>query len=74
MPTQDIFIFEPKTTEEAKALKAFAKALKLKFEISKNKTHETEVLSDLKDAVNELNLVKRGKVKARNAREVLNEL
>ena len=33
MQTQDIFIIEPNTTEEANAIKAFAKALKLKFEV-----------------------------------------
>jgi hypothetical protein len=34
MQTQDIFIIEPNTSEEANALKAFAKALKLKFEVT----------------------------------------
>ena len=37
MQTNDIFIFEPATTEQADALKAFGKALKLKFEIKDKK-------------------------------------
>lgn len=72
MPTQDIFIIEPNTSEEADALKAFAKALKLKFQISKK--GKNEILEDLHDAVKELNLVKKGETKARDAKELLNEL
>ncbi len=72
MPTQDIFIIEPNTSEEADALKAFAKALKLKFQISKK--DKSEILLDLQEAVKELNLVKKGKTKARDAQEILNEL
>ena len=34
MQTQDIIIFEPSTFEESEALKAFGKALKLKFKIA----------------------------------------
>lgn len=33
MPALEIIIFEPSTTEESEALKAFGKALKLKFKI-----------------------------------------
>lgn len=35
MHTQDIFIITPGTQEQAKALKAFAKALKMKLEVAK---------------------------------------
>ena len=72
MPTQDIFIIEPNTSEEADALKAFAKALKLKFQISKK--DKNEILEDLQEAVKELNLIKKGETKARDAQELLNEL
>jgi hypothetical protein len=37
-----VFIFEPNTSEEAKALKSFAKALKLKFHITKEKPYNPE--------------------------------
>jgi len=36
--------------------------------------HKAKVLEDLKDAVEELNLVLSGKIEARNADELLNEL
>ena len=36
MATQDIIIFEPSTSEETEALKAFGTALKLKFKIAES--------------------------------------
>ena len=74
MQTQEIIIFEPKTLEESDALKAFAKVLKMKFHISTAEKDENEILSDLKEAVKEMNLVKKGKSKARDAKELLHEL
>ena len=41
MQKQSIIIFEPNTTEQENALKAFGKALKLKFEV-KTKPYNTE--------------------------------
>lgn len=38
MATENIFIAHPKTIEQINALKSFMKALKIKFEISKEKT------------------------------------
>ena len=40
MQTQDIIIFEPSTSEESEALKAFGKALKLKFKIAESSCFE----------------------------------
>jgi hypothetical protein len=39
MFTEDVFIIHPATTEESDALKAFATALKIKFEVTKEKTY-----------------------------------
>ncbi|QOW09464.1 hypothetical protein Q73A0000_03330 [Kaistella flava (ex Peng et al. 2021)] len=36
MAAQDIIIFEPSTSEESEALKAFGKALKLKFKVAES--------------------------------------
>lgn len=36
--------------------------------------HKKKVLKDLKQAVEEMKLIKSGKLKARNARELINEL
>jgi len=74
MSSKDIFIITPSTSEEADALKAFIKALKLKFQIAKSEKAKNEILSDLSEAIKELNLVKKGKAKARDAKELLDEL
>jgi len=46
MQTQDIIIFEPSTSEQANALKAFAKAFKLKFEV-KEKPYNPEFVAKI---------------------------
>ena len=38
MQAENIFIVHPNTSEQANALKAFVKALKMKFEITTNET------------------------------------
>lgn len=76
MTTQEIYIVEPSTSEEAKALKAFAKALKMR--ITRQNTENTDSTEDvkasLKQAVTELNLIKEGKLKGISAKELLDEL
>lgn len=76
MPTQDIFIIEPATSEEANALKAFAKALKLKFQVSKTKISESkkEILDNIQQGLKEVKLMEEGKLKTTSAKEFLNEL
>jgi len=37
-------------------------------------THKAEVLEGIKEAVEEMNLIKKGKLKARNAEDLFNEL
>lgn len=76
MPTQDIFIIEPATSEEANALKAFAKALKLKFQVSKHKVSESkkEILDNIQQGMKEVKLMEEGKLKATPAKDFLNEL
>jgi len=53
-------------------------ALKIKFkglvEVEIGKQTNEEILLGLKQAVEEMNLVKKGKLKARAAKELLNEL
>ncbi len=76
MITNDVYIVEPSTPEEAKALKAFAKALKIK--ITKQNTEDTDskedIKTNLKQAVTELNLIKEGKLKGISAKNLLDEL
>lgn len=71
MTTQEIYIVEPSTSEEAKALKAFAKALKIKITKQNNSSNIKEEISQ---AVSELNLIKNGKLKGISAKDLLNEL
>ncbi|AJA70102.1 hypothetical protein HX082_14210 [Myroides odoratimimus] len=76
MITNDVYIVEPSTPEEAKALKAFAKALKIK--ITRQNTEDTDskedIKTNLKQAVTELNLIKEGKLKGISAKDLLDEL
>ena len=39
MPTEKIFIVHPANEEQVNALKAFVKALKIKFEVASEKTY-----------------------------------
>lgn len=76
MTTQEIYIVEPSTSEEAKALKAFAKALKMKItrQNTENNDSTEDVKVRLKQAVTELNLIKEGKLKGISAKDLLDEL
>jgi hypothetical protein len=47
MHTEDIFIVYHATTEQANALVAFVKALKIKFEVAKEKTCDSGFLEML---------------------------
>ncbi|HUH73490.1 MAG TPA: DUF2683 family protein [Chitinophagales bacterium] len=47
MKTQDIFIAHPQTSEQVTALKAFMKALKIKFEISKNENYNPDFIAKI---------------------------
>lgn len=53
MEANNLFIFHPSTKEEADALKAFAKALKIKFEVSKEKIYTTEFFEKIKQSKKE---------------------
>lgn len=83
MSTKDIYIIETSTFEEARALKAFVKAMKLNFEVKKkiNTSKEAqinlnsdELYEDLKEAAEEVRLHKQGKIKLKTADKLLNEL
>lgn len=83
MSTKDIYIIETSTFEEARALKAFVKAMKLNFEVKKkiNTSKEAqinlnsdELYEDLKEAAVEVRLHKQGKIKLKTADKLLNEL
>lgn len=71
MQTQDIIIiFQPNTSEEANALKAFAKALKLKFEVSE-KPYNPEFVAKIKQSRKQAKEGKVTRVKKENLKEFL---
>lgn len=47
MKSQKTFIVQPETTEQQNALKAFLKALQIKFEVSKEKPYDPEFVAKI---------------------------
>jgi hypothetical protein len=67
----------PTESTQIEALKAVMKALKIKFEIAKDKSYiaEKEVIIDnLKKGFEEIQLIKKGKLKTTSLNDFLNEL
>jgi hypothetical protein len=50
MKTENTFIIHPETEEQENALKAFIKALKIKFEVSKEKPYDPEFVAKIKES------------------------
>ena len=50
METQDIFIAKPNSLEQVNALKAFMKALKIKFEITESDIYNPEFVAKIKQS------------------------
>ena len=63
MPTQNIFIAHPTNKEQIDALKAIMKALKIKFEISKEKPYNPEFVSKIEKSKQEFKAGKSTRVK-----------
>lgn len=74
MSTRNIFIIEPSTSEESNAIKAFAKALKLKFKIAKTNESKSEILDNIQQGFKEVKLIEEGKLKSTTVEDFLNEL
>jgi len=47
MQTDNIFIIHPSTTEQADALKAFVKALKIKYELTNEKAYNANFIAKI---------------------------
>lgn len=50
MKTENTFIIRPETIEQENALKAFIKALKIKFEVSKEKPYDPDFVAKIKES------------------------
>jgi exoribonuclease R len=54
MPTEKIFIVHPANEEQVNALKAFVKALKIKFEITSEKTYNPDFVAKIQKSKKEI--------------------
>lgn len=50
MKSENTFIIHPETTEQENALKAFIKALKLKFEVNKGKSYDPDIVAKIEES------------------------
>ena len=71
MKTQSIFIAHPKTMEQINALKAFMEALKIKFEISGEKSYNPEFVEKVLESQQQAKDGKVKRVKKENFKEFL---
>jgi hypothetical protein len=83
MSLNNLVIFHPSNNEQLAALRSLAKVLKMDFEVTTKEKLEKKVklrkekdiiIDDIKEAVEELKLIKSGKLKARNVEDLLDEL
>lgn len=71
MKSQDIFIAHPKTNEEVNALKSILKALKIKFEITKEIPYNSEFVEKIQESRKQARDGKVTRVKKENLKEFL---
>ena len=73
MPTENIFIAHPKTTEQIDALKAIVKAFKIDFEITKKEVNDS-IISELQISFNQVQEIRKGKLEKQSVKDFLDEL
>lgn len=71
MKTQDILIAQPESKEQVQALKAFMKALKIKFTVSSDETYDSEFVEKLLESRKEAQEGKVMRVKKEDLKEFL---
>ena len=76
MKTHENILVHPQTDEQVNAIKAFMKALKIKFEVynSSKEDSKEDIISNIKQGIKEVNLIKKGELKGTPAKDFLNEL
>lgn len=78
MRANSLVIFHPSNSEEMSALKAFGKLCKMNFEVKTEKRvfnkEEKEILNGIKKGFKEVQLIEKGKLKAKPINDFLNEL
>lgn len=73
MPTENIFIAHPKTTEQIDALKAIVKAFKIDFEITKKEVNDS-IINELQISLNQVQEIRKGKLAKQSVKDFLDEL
>lgn len=71
MKKTDIFIVHPDSEDKFEALKAFMKALKIKFEITKEKTYNPEFVAKIQKSKDEFKEGKFTRVKKTDLQKFL---
>lgn len=71
MKSDNTFIIHPETTEQENALKAFVKALKMKFEITKEKPYDPDFVAKIKESKQQVNEGKTTSVKKEDLKDFL---
>ncbi len=71
MKTENAFIIHPESIEQENALKAFAKALKMKIEVAKEKPYDPEFIAKIQESRQQFKEGKVTRVKKENLKEFL---
>jgi len=71
MKTQGVFIAHPQTTEQINALQAFMQALKIKFEVHKEESYDSEFVQKIFESRQQVREGKVTRVKKENFKEFL---
>lgn len=58
---------------QIEAVKAFMKALKIKFEVT-NQENDSTIITEMQNSLNQVQQIKAGKLPKQSAKEFLNEL
>jgi hypothetical protein len=74
MKTEEVIIVHPQTIEQLNAIKAFMKALKIKFEISKEGTYNPEFVEKILESKKQIDEGKFTEVKAENLNSFIDSL
>ncbi len=74
MKTQNIFIAQPKTNEQASALKAFMQALKIKFEISNQETYNSEFVERVLQGKKDIEAGRFSEIEPKNIKDFVDSL
>lgn len=71
MKSENTFIIHPETVEQENALKAFIKALKMKFEIAREKPYDPDFVAKIDESRQQVKEGKTTRVKKENLKEFL---